>query len=82
MITHLVKESDGHSYWVHEADEDEFECVCDRIVSKDRGCWCEVCQTVYCSHCGTRDYKGTGWFVCLDCQDNPERIIDALLSII
>ena len=80
MITHYIKEHDGDCYPVHYVEAHEFQCVCDRIVSKEHGCQCEVCQKEYCSRCGCSNYKNTGWFVCQDCQENPERIIDAPLS--
>lgn len=80
MITELIREHDGDSYLVHTPEEHEFRCICDRIVSKERSRCCDVCQNTYCSACGCGNYKNTGWFVCEDCQNNPERILDALLS--
>ncbi len=80
MITLYIKEHDGDCYLVRYAEDHEFRCICDRIIIKEDGCWCEICQNVVCCQCGCQDYKGTGWFVCLDCLDTPERIIDALLS--
>ena len=82
MITQLFKEPDGDCYQVQSPEAHEFLCTCERILTKEQGCWCEICQKCFCSDCGSDDYKGTGWFVCLDCQENPERIIDALLTLI
>ncbi|MHC4258202.1 MAG: hypothetical protein ACYSUH_07470 [Planctomycetota bacterium] len=82
MITQLFKEPDGDCYQVQSPDADEFRCTCEQIILKDLGCCCEICQKRFCSDCGCGDYKDTGWFVCLDCQENPERIIDALLTLI
>ena len=82
MITQLFKEPDGDSYQVKIPESHEFQCICEQIVPKEHGCWCEICQKHFCSDCGCGDYKDTGWFVCLDCQDNPERIIDTLLTLI
>ena len=81
MITQLFKEPDGDSYLVKYPEIHEFRCICERILPKEGGCWCEICQKLYCSDCCRGDYKDTGWFVCLGCQENPERIIDVLLTL-
>ena len=80
MITRHIREHDGDSYLTYEPEADDFECECGRIVSKNKSCLCEVCQRQFCSACGCGDYKKIGWFVCLDCQEHPERILDAVLS--
>ena len=82
MITQQFKEPDGDSYQVNIPESHEFQCGCEQIIDKEQSCWCEICQKRFCSDCGVFDYKGTGWFVCLDCHENPERIIDALLTFI
>jgi hypothetical protein len=82
MITQQFKEPDGDSYQVNTPEAHEFQCACERIISREHGCWCEICQKLFCSDCGLADYKGTGWFVCIDCHENPERIIDTLLTLI
>ena len=82
MITQQFKEPDGDSYQVNTPEAHEIRCTCERIVPKAKACWCEICQKRFCSDCGLADYKGTGWFICIDCHENPERIIDAILTLI
>ena len=78
MIIQHTTEHDGDSYLSYSAEEHEFRCICDRIVPKRRRCWCEICMKGFCSDCGDSNYKGTGWFVCNNCLENPDLIIEIL----
>ena len=66
MITQFIREHDD-SYVVTFPEDHELQC--------------EICFESFCPRCGTDDYKDTGWFVCCNCLDNPESIIDALLEV-
>ena len=79
MITKFIREHDD-SYFVYFPEDHEIQCECDRIIDKEDALQCEICFESFCHRCGTNDYKDTGWFICLNCLDDPESIIDALLE--
>jgi hypothetical protein len=80
MITKYFREHDGDCYFVEIPDFDEIKCECERIVLKDESFECDICRRRYCPSCGKEDYKNTGWFVCNNCLEEPELIIDALIK--
>lgn len=41
---------------------------------------CEICRKRFCPECIDDDYKKTGWEVCIFCQPERDKIIDALLE--
>jgi hypothetical protein len=79
MIIQYIREHDD-SYTIEIPEIGEIQCECEKIVPKDDSFECEVCRNLYCPACGTEDYKSTGWFVCNNCQLEPELIIEALIE--
>jgi hypothetical protein len=80
MIRQIIREHDGDCYIVKMPDNDEIQCGCDRILPKEKAIRCEICNNLFCPDCGIKDYKGNGWFICSNCQSNPELIIDTLIK--
>ena len=80
MITEFIREHDGDGYVIEIPEGDEIQCACDRIMLKEEAFQCDICDTLYCPGSGTKDYRQTGWFICIDCQSEPELIIDALVE--
>ena len=81
MTTQFIREHDD--FYVVEIPEDhEIKCICDTIIDKDDAFQCDICDELFCPRCGTKNYKNTGWFICINCLEKPESIIDALVEII
>ena len=79
MITKYIHEHDD-VYSVNIPEGHEIKCQCDTIIDKEDAFQCEICFTSFCRDCGVINYKDTGWFICLNCLENPDSIIDALLE--
>ena len=79
MITQYIREHDG-SYTIQIPEDDEIICQCEKIVFEDESFECDICSNFYCQSCGTENYKSTGWFICNNCQLEPELIIEALIE--
>jgi hypothetical protein len=80
MITELIREHDGDCYTIEIPEQDEIKCDCEKIILWDLAKECDVCSRMYCPSCGTEDYKSTEWFICNNCLDDPELIIDFLVN--
>jgi hypothetical protein len=82
MITQITREHDGDRSIIEAPDSDETLCECGKIVRKENARVCEIYHQYCCWSCGTRDYKQTGWFICLKCLLKPELGIDAIRRLL